>query len=88
MRRFLIPCAMLLGSCGQSNAPPPPLPRPGALIDPTPIVDPGLYETCPGWTGPPPELGVEFALAVETEIACRQLMAGQLDTLARTHRVR
>lgn len=82
MRLCLIPCAMLLASCGPGEPPPPAL-RPGAaLANPAPLVDPALYETCPGWIGAAPVTMADFVAATEAEIDCRRRMAAQLDALA------
>lgn len=86
MRRYLIPCAMLLASCGHGEPPAPAVPPP-ALANATPVVDPALFETCPGWTGGPPVEGLDLILAAEAEIACRRQMGGQLEVLAEIYAV-
>lgn len=81
MRRFLILLPALLGACGLFQAAEPG--RPG-LSDPVPaepLADPGLFEPAEGWTGPVPGTQGELALAVEAEIAGRQMCNGQLAAL-------
>lgn len=86
MRRCLIPCALLLASCGRAE-PPPALSPAAALAHPVPVVDPALYRTCAGHAGPVPELMADLVAAISAEIDCRAQLAAQLDALAETHGV-
>ena len=80
MLRCLILSLALLASCGRSDAPA--IPPPTSLAHPSPVVDPALFRTCPGWTGPTPVTMAEMVNATETEIACGDAMRGRLDALA------
>jgi len=77
--RYLILLLPLLAACGGSDQTP-------VVISPPPVLaSPDLFETCDGWTGPPPATERDLLLAAQAEIAGRRCANAKIEALAQTY---